>query len=148
MPPGQLPVPDPAPRSGRPPYGAQSPSLRAATAFGSRLKAAEFEWMRPLPDHTNNGDEALPERIGNYSKGLLHDAFGVVDPAAYQILLDAVRSGQPADFQKIPLGGNVKFVNPQAGLAFDLEGADSHALALKPAWGVLSNERAAEAVEL
>src|SRR2546422_10801041 len=38
-------------------------------------------------------------------------------------------------------------VNPQAGLAFDLEGTDSHQLAMGPPPAVASAERAGEAVE-
>ena len=149
MAPKQLLTPE-APASGAtPPYGVQSPGERAETSFDIRLRAAEFERERALPLHKNNGDEAnFPDRIGNYSKGLPHDKFGVVNPGAYAKLMTAVTSGQPGDFQKIPLGGSVRFVNPQAGLAFDLEGADSHALSIPPAWGVLSAERAAEGVEL
>jgi hypothetical protein len=89
-----------------------------------------------------------PFRIGNYSKGLPHDQFGEVTQPAYDSLLTAVGSGAPADFEAIELGGDVKLVNPQAGLAFDLLGADSHALSIPPSPAVASAERAAEMVEL
>jgi hypothetical protein len=69
------------------------------------VKAAAFERSQPLPPHLNNGDETTHlNRIGNYSKGLPHDQFGEVDPAAYNSLLQAVNTGQPADFQAITLG--------------------------------------------
>ena len=107
-----------------------------------------------MPSHSDNGDEALyPTKIGNYSKGLPHNAFGEVDLVAYGKLHAAVTSGKPADFQSIPLGGgdachSVKLVNPQAGLCFDMEGADSHSLSIPPSPAVASDVRAAEMVEL
>jgi hypothetical protein len=80
-----------------------------------------------MPNHPINGDEALyPNRIGNYSKGLPHNNVGEVDPAAYQSLLQALSSGDPRDFEQIQMGGTAGLVNPQAGLAFDMEGIDSH----------------------
>jgi membrane-associated phospholipid phosphatase len=142
-------LPVPAPPGAPHPYGVQSPVQRADTAQEIRVKAAAFERSQPLPPHLNNGDETTHlNRIGNYSKGLPHDQFGEVDPAAYNSLLQAVNTGQPADFQAITLGGNILLVNPQAGLAFDLEGADSHALSIPPAHPVTGKDRAAEAVEL
>ena len=55
---------------------------------------------------------------------------------AYQALLAAVASGDPADFERIPLGGTRKLRNPLAGVAFDLEGPDSHHLTVRPVRGV------------
>jgi hypothetical protein len=131
------------------PYGVQSPIDRAETSKQIRVQAAEFERARPLASHYDNGDELLYEaKFGSYSKGLKHDDYGVVDPGSYRALHRAVTTGVPQYFQNIPLGGNVKLVNPQAGLAFDLEGADSHALTIPPAPAVGSAERAAEMVEL
>jgi hypothetical protein len=102
MVPTQLPVPAPPvpPQS----VGVQAPAARADTAQDIRVKAAAFERAQPLPAHTDNADEATyPTRIGNYSKGLPHNAFGEVDLPSYATLLTAVTSGQPADFQAINL---------------------------------------------
>lgn len=143
----QLPVP-PSPTAPQP-YGVQTSTQRADTAKEIRVQAADFERSQPLPSHPDNGDEALyPQKYGSYSKGLQHDPFGVVSPTAYQSLLKAVTTGLPQDFQNITLGGTVKLVNPQSGLAFDLEGADSHSLSIPPSPPVGSAERAAEMVEL
>ena len=121
---------------------------RAEQSFKIRLKAARKERNLPIPLHTTNGDEALyPNRIGNFCKGLPHNGLGLVDPGAYRSLLDALASDEPEDFEKIAMGGNVGLVNPQAGLAFDLEGTDSHQLAMGPPPAVGSAERAGEAVE-
>ena len=146
-------LPTPPPPTPPPPFGVQTPAARAATAEQIRCDAAKFEKAVPLPPHHDNGDEALyPNKIGSYSKGLPHDGFGEVNLAAYATLSKAVTSGLPADFQAItlggPAGGSVKLVNPQAGLAFDLIGADSHALSIPPAPKLASAVRAGEMVEL
>jgi len=118
-----------------------------------RHAAESFNRQAEWPEQPSNGDETLySSRIGNYSKGLPHDARGEVDPQAYRSFLDALELEQPAAFEAIPLGsppGNrVKLTNPQSGLAFDLEGADSHQLAMPPAPALASAETAGEMVEL
>ena len=112
---------------------AHGPEDRLARAFFLRRDAALRDRQAGMPAHPNNGDESrYPNRIGNFSKGLPHNGLGEVDSQAYHSLLEAVNSGQPEDFEKILLGGEVKLVNPQAGLAFDMEGFDSHQLAGGP----------------
>jgi hypothetical protein len=98
--------------------------------------------------HPSNNDESLyPNRIGSYSKGLPHNDDGTVDLTAYDAFLTAINSGNPSDFDAIPLGGTVKLTNPQAGLAFDMEGPDGHALVQPPAPAFASREQAAEISE-
>jgi hypothetical protein len=127
------------------------PEQRRELAYQIRVRAASVYRTAPIPAHPNNGDEArYPHKIASFSKGLAHNSKGEVDLAAYQTLIDALSSGQPEVFERIPLGCNAnsrKFVNPQAGLAFDLEGADSHLLAIRPAPRFESAETAAEIVE-
>jgi hypothetical protein len=121
---------------------------RREQAFRLRLKTAIAERDVPVPPQVDNGDEGLyPSRIGNYSKGLPHNSKGEVDSTAYDALLTAARSGEPEDFAKIPLGGTIKLANPQAGLAFTLEGTDSGQLTCPPAPRLSSAERAGEMVE-
>jgi hypothetical protein len=104
---------------------------------------------RGAPAQQDNGDEgAYPTRIATYSKGLQHDALGEVAPASFASLLAALESGAPADFEAILLGGPRPLTNPMAGLAFDLEGPDSHACFQPPAPRFASAEAAGEAVEL
>ena len=99
-------------------------------------------------EHPKNGDEDLyPDKIGNYSKGLPHNSDGTVVVSAYNSLLLALRTGQPTDFDSIPLGGDRKLTNPQSGLAFDMEGADSHSFVIPPAPAFASRELAAEIAE-
>ena len=72
---------------------------------------------------------------------------GTVVLSAYNALLQAINSGRPADFDAIPLGGTTGLTNPQAGLAFDLEGPDAHALIQPPAPAFASRVQAAEISE-
>jgi hypothetical protein len=98
--------------------------------------------------HPNNQDENLyPNKLGSYSKGLPHNNDGTVVLSAYNALLQAINSGSPADFDAIPLGGTTGLTNPQAGLAFDLEGPDAHALIQPPAPAFASRAQAAEISE-
>ena len=69
-------------------------------------------------------------------------------PKAYGKLLDAVGQGTAAAFEQIPLGGNTLLVNPLSGFAFDLEGTDSHQLAIPPFPPVASQTLADQAAEL
>jgi hypothetical protein len=92
------------------------------------------------------GDDGKPNYIGNFHKGLPHNGFGEVDPAAYQTLLDAQKKKK--DFDKIQLGLGRKLTNPQSGLATDLEGPDPKDLEIRSAPSLDSAEEAAEGVEL
>jgi membrane-associated phospholipid phosphatase len=100
---------------------------RRKQAFKVRRDAATAQRDLPLPTEIVNGDEfAFPTRVGSYAKGLPHNDLGQVDPVAYNLLLNASQSGRPADFEAVPLGGTVRLLSPQAGLAYQLDGADSH----------------------
>jgi hypothetical protein len=130
--------------------GPQTARKHKVTARGLRREAAQLAYQRPLPDHSCNDEEDDYDgtRIANFSKGLPHNGLGEVDPAAYNALLAALGSGDPADFEAIPLAGGRPRRNPQAGLAFDLEGPDSHHLAIRPAPRIDGPENSAEAAEL
>ncbi len=121
---------------------------RLQTCFQMRVQAAKDDRDAGMPTQTPNSDEdRYSNRAGNFSKGLPHNAVGEVDPAAYQSLLNAMSSGDPQDFDRIVMGGLSKLVDPQAGLAFDMEGLDSHQFRMPPAPALASAERAGEAVE-
>ena len=114
-----------------------------------RIQAAEFQRSQPLPIHVNNGDESrYPTRFANFSKGLPHNAFGEPDPVQYDRLLQAITTGNPADFEAIVLGGPRKLVNPLAGYSLTLEGADPRAITQAPAPAFDSAETAGEMEEL
>src|SRR6266404_1726522 len=126
---------------------------RVLDSYQIRVDAARAEASVPVPKQMTNGDEQNYQNfIGNFHKGLPHNALGEVNPAAYRLLVSAAREGTAAAFERVLLGGTgpdlVKLVNPLAGMAFDLEGTDSHQLAIPPIPSVASKELADEAVEL
>lgn len=123
---------------------------RSQTGRVIRWMAARNAYPQPLPQHPRNGEEADFHFLASASKGLPHDDDGEVDPAAYRTLLRALKSGRPADFDKIPLGieGGRKELGLQGGLAYSLTGPDSHALVVPAAPRVDSPRGAAEMAEL
>lgn len=81
--------------------------------------------------HPCNGDEKrYPNKISNFSKALPHNQLGEVNIQAYKKYLEALESGDPNDFEQIPLAGVVKLGDPQAAYAFELVGPDSHQLVI------------------
>ncbi|HEX8832373.1 MAG TPA: hypothetical protein VF705_14455, partial [Longimicrobium sp.] len=122
---------------------------RRLAALGIRQQAAELAAERPHPVDDNNSDEVNynqtdvitddPPYIGNFSKGLRHDDVGDPDPVSYGSMLRALQSRDPADFREILLGTidpgarRMKLTNPQAGLAFELEGPDPQENTMPPA---------------
>jgi hypothetical protein len=123
--------------------------VRALTADQIKTTNSQAQYLKPIPTHTNNGDEInLPNYVGNYHKGLpTINQFGEVDPSSYQAMLNALSSGNSADYELIPLGGTARLTNPQAGLAFDTEGIDDQQIFEPPSPTTGGSERAAEAVE-
>lgn len=122
---------------------------RSQQAYHLRKEAAQFQRNLPLPAHPDNGDETrYANRIGSYSKALPHNSLGEVDLNAYNALIHALSTGEPADFAVIPLGGSVKLTSPQAAYAFALEGPDSHHLGMPAPPTFSSAEEAAEMAEL
>lgn len=126
---------------------------RRSLAYKVRQEAARAHARTKTPEHPDNGDEELyGNRMGSFTKGLPHNALGEVDPDAYAAFLEALSTGDPADFEAIPMGcanpaRQMKLVNPQAGLAFDLEGGDCHEFAIRAAPAFASAEEAGEIVE-
>jgi len=126
---------------------------RADKALEIRTAQAKLQRSLPLPGHANNGDEdTLAARAGCYSKGLPHDKLGHVNAAAYDAMLLAMDTHEPDDFEAIPMGETDlskrrKLVNPQAGVAFEMLGADSHHMVLPPPPRFDSPEIAGEIVE-
>src|SRR5262245_6186719 len=129
-----------------------SSAIRTNESFKYRIRMAQAEKIDvgPQPD---NGDIArFTDFSGSYSKALLHDNLGVPNAAAYVSLVNALETGEAADFEKIVVGtsgggGNSKLNGPQGAIAFDLEGLDSHCTVIPPAPSVASAQTAAEQVE-
>ncbi|MBV9301009.1 MAG: vanadium-dependent haloperoxidase [Acidobacteriaceae bacterium] len=124
-------------------------NARAEKALRLRIEIAKAESQVKIPPQETNGDtERYPNHLANYSKGLRHNQYDIVDPLDFESLLKALRSGKWEDFEDIPLGGKAKQSNPLAAFAYTLEGVDPHNTwtAAPPAFS--SNEEAGEAVEL
>ena len=116
--------------------------------FESRHGTPSFRSASRSLDHRNNGEEErFPDLVGQFHKGLPHNRFGKVELGAYSAFIRALSTGESSDFERIPLGGTARLVNPQASLAFDTERVDSHQLTMPPAHTLDSPERAGEAVE-
>lgn len=132
---------------------AQTATLSTATSSGSpydvRINLARAQAQIPLPKHRNNGDESrYPTRVANFSKGLPCNQWGEVDPDAYNALLAALSSGDPAAFLRIPLGGERKLSDPQGAFAYLQEGAEAKAVTLPPAPAFGSLREAGDGLEV
>lgn len=123
---------------------------RANSCYQFRINAAKTN-NTPISqffNRPNNGDESLySNKIGNFSKGLPHQANGEVVLSAYDSLINALTTGNPADFEQVPMNGSFKMTNPQAGLAFDLEGKDCFSFVQPPPPAFATKENAAEIAE-
>jgi hypothetical protein len=132
---------------------ADGANQRARDAYRIRVDAARLERDTPEPDAVNNGDEALyATRIGNYSKGLPHNDLGEAEPYAYDLFIQAMHSGTQTAMDQIPMGNpdpstRLKLVNPCSGIAFDLQGSDSHHMAIPAAPALASAQAGGEMVE-
>lgn len=124
---------------------------RANESLELRTAIALEERAVPIPNHLANGDlQRYPDQANAYTKCLPHDAFGRVDLNAFASLLKALSSGEPADFEKIIMGGTRTLNGPQGGFAFDLEGTDGYqfgAPLVPPAPTLASDLNAAELLE-
>ena len=134
------------------PVSADSRPLDAAfnrRAFEVREACASHNAKIPIAPHLSNGDEArYTNKIGSDSRGLPHDKRGEVEQAAWQAFYTACQSGDPADFEKIPLGGTRKLVNPVGTQAVSLSGINPTQIGIPPAPALASAERGGEAVEV
>jgi PAP2 superfamily len=128
---------------------ALTPAQRTEQAYQVRVKAALTQKNLPQPALLSNGDEdRYNNRIGTFTKGLPHNQLGEVDSAAFQSLMYAVTNQAPEDFERVQLGQGRKLVNPQAGLAYEMMGADAGHLMLPPAPAFSSAEEASEIGEI
>ena len=118
-------------------------------AYQVRVALAKANAEQPIPPHPTNGDEArYANRIGSDHRGLPHNARGEVDPNAWKLASAAFASREPADFEKITLGGTRKLVNPVGTLAVSLDGLNASQFSLPPAPALASAARASEAIEI
>lgn len=102
---------------------------RRMRTYRLRVDAAERYLQPPPVVHLTNGDEErYPTYIASFTKGLPHNDQGEVLPIAYTALLAALQG--KGEYAAIPLGGDAKLANPQAAMAYQLEGMDSHDLVI------------------
>jgi hypothetical protein len=105
-------------------YAVTGGRVQAATAL--RINTANKDATVPVPPHTTNGDEQrYPDHSASYSKGLLQDDIGVVNPAAWTSFKNALHSGLNSDFEAMIIGGTRTQNGIQAAYAFDLQGLDA-----------------------
>ncbi|HEY1583333.1 MAG TPA: hypothetical protein VGF73_09575, partial [Chthoniobacterales bacterium] len=98
---------------------------RVAESFTLRLGSATKEALIPVPPHTTNGDEQrYHDKSGTYTKGILQDAIGLVNLAAFQTFRHAINTGKFQDFENVITGGPRTMNGPLGGRAFALEGSD------------------------
>jgi hypothetical protein len=101
-------------------------NARVVKSLALRLGAATTDSLVKVPPHTTNGDEnRYPDHSASYSKGLLQDDIGVVNPAAWASFKKALKSGKNSDFEAMIIGGTRTENGPQGAYAFDMEGLDS-----------------------
>jgi len=130
--------------------GPLTPEERALEAYNLRMNAAQQNQSEDLPDHPNNDDEDIEGKINSYTKGLPHNDDGIVDAGAYQTLINALSSGNPADFDAIEMAPQavLGLRNPQAAYSYFMEGKDAHSFTMPAAPAFASAWQAAEAIEV
>jgi hypothetical protein len=178
-----------------------NPQQRLDKAHAIRVKVSEQRKAIGLRAHVANGDDqtyADANYCASFTKGLPHHEAddtthtppqyyaGEVVKEAYEALLAALQSGDPADFSAVPQGvqamqpaaasqsesrfgssttdvGSIRhngaaaavatevkrgFVNPQAGLAYDLQGFDPQQCTIAAAPSFAGAKAAGEMLEL
>jgi hypothetical protein len=125
--------------------------IRRQIAYSNPVTNAFENYILPIPCHPNNGDEIVygSTKAASFTKGLDHDYLGHVNLNSYSLLVKAIQTGSPQDYDVIPLapGATRKLVNPQAGNAFTPLCADSRTFVQPIAPTFASAEQAAELVE-
>ena len=157
------------------PYAEPDPagSERARKAKNLRDLATEISRLQPQALTRTNGEEADhgPQYPANFTKGLAHNAFGVVEHAEdYPNFVEAINSTDRTLFEKhvetaksrnVSFSCKTKFVcgerkkvewrgweSPRAGHVYELQGPDAGAVGMAPAPRVGSSELAAEMAEV
>ncbi|MEM7454437.1 MAG: vanadium-dependent haloperoxidase [Planctomycetota bacterium] len=128
---------------------------RMIDAKDIRFQAANihFRYSHGLSEQPVNGDDdryAGESYYASFTKTMAHSSQGLVTPSAYEALLDAIATGDPADFDAIPLDSSSAFAlaNPQGAYRFTFAGLDGQATRIAAAPSFRSAETAAEMGEL
>lgn len=125
---------------------------RRANALIIRNAASNQEAARAIATQMVNGDiDRYTDKRALFAKGLPFSDTGFVDVNAFNRMQAALRSGNPALLDTIPMGTNPivkKLVDPQAAYTFNLAGADTWIIPMTPPPALSSAEMAGELVEL
>ena len=128
---------------------------RIRQTYSTRLRAARRNMAASLEaDDQEVNDDDLRYSSENYyaafTKTLPHDNFGEVDPAAYEALQAAARSGRTDRYDLIPLDPTAarKLANPQGAYRLDITGLDGHFTRINEAHRFRSPDIAGEMVEV
>ncbi|MGO9454088.1 MAG: vanadium-dependent haloperoxidase [Candidatus Binataceae bacterium] len=129
--------------------GALNLQTRRDQSFNNRLNAAiDDHQVSPAPQVANGDEQTYPSGIANFTKGFPHNSFGEVDPSVYAAYLAAVKTGKRQDFDNLTMGGTERLVDPQSGIAFDLETLDQSQSSIPPFDTLSSPGLAAQMIEV
>lgn len=102
---------------------------RRRRALRKRTQAARTLFETRLPTQDCNGDDdAYRDRRASFFKTLPQNNLGEVDRGAYNQMLRALSSGEPEDFDAIPLSSvaDRALANPMAAFSYEMTGGDGH----------------------
>ena len=134
------------------PIGPRTPRQRRRDAFRVRRDAAlayRRESVNPRQER-NEDEELYDDQRGSFFKCLPQNELGEVDEDAYEAFLDALESGDPEDFEAIPLSDQAdrRLANPQASYAYEMTGGDGHTSRIPIAAPFASALQSAEMAEV
>lgn len=135
--------------------GSLNADTRAEAAYKLKKKAAKQHllYTSSLGKQRDNNDEKRYQNdnyYASFTKTLPSNQYGEVDPAAFEALKAAMRSGAQADFDAITLDATAarKLANPQGAFRYETTGLDSHATRMSPSFRFRSAKLAAEVGEV
>ncbi len=125
---------------------------RRANSQIIRKIVAQYDAQQLLAAQATSGDEQLyADKRGSFGKSLKQLDSGLIDPNAFEQLVFAVQTTNPANFNSITMGTSPierKLVNPQAAYTYNLDGADGWINTMPAAPALASAETAGEMVEV
>lgn len=133
------------------PFLVISRANRKLNARTRRVTTTQNRTEETLTPQPNNGDEVLyADKRGSYGKALPQTGSGLVNPAAFNAMVAAINNGSSDAFLTIPMGtpGQNRLTDPQAGFAYNADGADTWIHSIPPAPTLTSQESADEMVEV
>lgn len=135
----------------------QDPSDPTGLPYDFRIDRANFQRSEAdIVQPVNNDRAMMVDRGGTFyrtalfSKTLPHNNYGEVSDQDFVNVEVALRSGEQSYFDRIVRapGAVRKLANPQAALAFSLEGCDAYSVSMPAAPSMTSEEAASEMIEV